>query len=73
MDHLNEKEENIKLLQLISEYAGIVIEFQDWFHKKQLEIHSDSIKEFERLQEEYCILCEKAGIMIWTSTGASVE
>lgn len=58
-DYLKEQGERISLLQLISEYTKIVNEFQNWFKKRQYEIHNDSMKELEALQREYEIAYKK--------------
>ncbi|MCA4157729.1 hypothetical protein [Priestia megaterium] len=58
-EYLNNQGDKISLLQLIKEYTEIVIGFQKWFQEKQYEIHSDSLKELEKLQEEYNILYEQ--------------
>ncbi|WP_255291848.1 hypothetical protein [Bacillus thuringiensis] len=59
-EYLNTQGEKIELLQLINEYTKIVFEFQAWFQKKQYEIHSDLIKELEKLEQEYSVKVNKA-------------
>lgn len=59
-EYLNIQGEEIELLQLINEYTKIVFEFQAWFQKKQYEIHSDSIKELEKLEQEYSVKINNA-------------
>ncbi|MDF9530611.1 hypothetical protein [Bacillus cereus] len=59
-EYLNTQGKKIVLLQLINEYTKIVFEFQAWFQEKQNEIHSDSMKELEKLELEYSAKVKQA-------------
>lgn len=59
LEYLNEQEENISLLKLVSEYTEIVIQFQNWFKNQQINIHRESIEELTKLQKEYNTMYSK--------------
>lgn len=51
--YLNEQEDSMSLLKLVSEYTEIVTQFQIWFKEQQFNIHKESMEELNKLQTEY--------------------